>query len=83
VERGSAIYAGSWLPAAKRFAEQHRAQLATLPLWVFSSGPLGAANPQPQDDPSTLPRRWTTFVFAITRFLWASWTLATWGLQSA
>jgi menaquinone-dependent protoporphyrinogen oxidase len=51
---GSAIYAGSWLPAAKRFAEQHRAQLATLPVWVFSSGPLGAANPQPHDDPARL-----------------------------
>ncbi len=51
---GSAIYAGRWLPAAKQFAHQHHAQLATLPLWVFSSGPLGTTNPQPHDDPERL-----------------------------
>jgi menaquinone-dependent protoporphyrinogen oxidase len=51
---GSAIYAGSWLPVAKQFAYEHRAQLATLPLWVFSSGPLGTPHPQPHNDPNRL-----------------------------
>lgn len=51
---GSGMYAGSWLPDAKHFAEQHRAELARLPVWVFSSGPLGADEPQTHDDPQKL-----------------------------
>lgn len=51
---GSAIYAGSWLPEAKQFADQHRSALAELPVWVFSSGPLGADDVQPHDDPQKL-----------------------------
>lgn len=51
---GSAIYAGNWLPEAKSFAEQFHAELATLPVWLFSSGPLGTTDPQPQDDPNRL-----------------------------
>src|SRR5262245_49622748 len=35
---GSAVYLGHWLPPARRFAEQHAAQLAGLPVWLFSSG---------------------------------------------
>jgi menaquinone-dependent protoporphyrinogen oxidase len=50
---GSAIYAGSWLPAARDFATLYQPQLRGLPLWVFSSGPLGSP-PQPQDDPKKL-----------------------------
>lgn len=51
---GSGIYAGSWLPEAKRFAEQHRTELARLPVWLFSSGPIGLEDPQPHDDPQKL-----------------------------
>jgi menaquinone-dependent protoporphyrinogen oxidase len=51
---GSAIYAGNWLPAAKQFAQQHQDALASLPVWLFSSGPLGTDNPQPHDDPEKL-----------------------------
>ena len=51
---GSAVYAGTWLPEAKRFADLYGAGLARLPVWVFSSGPLGAGNPQPHDDPQRL-----------------------------
>lgn len=51
---GSAIYAGNWLPEAKQFAEQYNAELAKLPVWVFSSGPIGAENAQPHDDPAKL-----------------------------
>src|SRR5947209_19655027 len=49
---GSAIYAGNWLPEARHFAEQHPVLLAQVPLRVFSSGPLGAPDPQPHDDPA-------------------------------
>jgi menaquinone-dependent protoporphyrinogen oxidase len=41
---------GSWLPEARSFAERHRAALAPLPVWLFSSGPLGAPDPQPPTD---------------------------------
>ncbi len=46
---GSAIYMGRWLPAARHLVEGHRAQLAAVPLWMFSSGPLGDP-PRPLDD---------------------------------
>lgn len=51
---GSAIYAGSWLPAAQHFAEQHRNTLRQRPLWVFSSGPIGEGDPKPHHKPEEL-----------------------------
>lgn len=51
---GSGIYAGNWLPEARRFAQGQRAALAGLPVWLFSSGPLGSPDPQPRDDPAKL-----------------------------
>jgi menaquinone-dependent protoporphyrinogen oxidase len=51
---GSAIYAGSWLSEAKHFAEQHNVDLLKVPVWLFSSGPLGSENPRPHDDPNKL-----------------------------
>lgn len=51
---GSAIYAGNWLPEAKDFARQHQAALSKLPVWLFSSGPLGKDDPQPANDPAKL-----------------------------
>jgi menaquinone-dependent protoporphyrinogen oxidase len=51
---GSGIYAGSWLTDAQDFAEQYRAQLAKVPVWLFSSGPLGEPDPKPYDDPQKL-----------------------------
>jgi menaquinone-dependent protoporphyrinogen oxidase len=47
---GSAIYMGSWLVEARQFAERHQVTLARLPIWLFSSGPLGADDPQPPAD---------------------------------
>jgi len=38
---GSAVYAGSWRKEAIAFAESHGAQLREVPVWLFSSGPLG------------------------------------------
>jgi menaquinone-dependent protoporphyrinogen oxidase len=51
---GSAIYAGSWLPEAKAFAATNQVALSKMPVWVFSSGPLGAETPQPPPDSHTL-----------------------------
>jgi len=38
---GSAVYAGHWLPEARRFIEYHGNALFNRPVWLFSSGPLG------------------------------------------
>jgi menaquinone-dependent protoporphyrinogen oxidase len=38
---GSAIYDGRWLEPAREFVHANCEQLATLPVWLFSSGPLG------------------------------------------
>jgi len=44
---GSAVYAGSWRKEAVEFAELHVDELVAVPVWLFSSGPLGE---QVQDD---------------------------------
>jgi menaquinone-dependent protoporphyrinogen oxidase len=48
---GSAIYMGRWLIEARRFASRHATALAAMPVWLFSSGPLGPADkPLPESD---------------------------------
>jgi menaquinone-dependent protoporphyrinogen oxidase len=47
---GSAVYAGQWLPPAKDFVRAHAGEMATRPVWLFSSGPIGDP-PKPEDDP--------------------------------
>ncbi|HSL34172.1 MAG TPA: flavodoxin domain-containing protein [Candidatus Limnocylindrales bacterium] len=39
---GSAAYVGHWLKDATDFVRRHRELLATRPVWLFSSGPVGA-----------------------------------------
>jgi len=39
---GSAVYAGRWMSDARAFAERHHAELRARPVWLFSSGPIGA-----------------------------------------
>ena len=51
---GSAVYMGRWLPAAERFVDRNRGELAAVPVWLFSSGPLGADDPRPTGDPHHL-----------------------------
>jgi menaquinone-dependent protoporphyrinogen oxidase len=46
---GSAVYMGKWLKAAQTFVAAHADELATLPVWLFSSGPLGDPG-KPDDD---------------------------------
>lgn len=38
---GSAVYAGHWLPAAIELVDRCSASWAGLPVWLFSSGPVG------------------------------------------
>jgi menaquinone-dependent protoporphyrinogen oxidase len=52
---GSAIYMGNWLAEARQFVEQHQATLSAVPVWLFSSGPLGRDDPKPPGDFAHLP----------------------------
>ncbi len=47
---GSGVYAGRWLGPARQFIEREAAVLATKPVWLFSSGPLGDPL-KPERDP--------------------------------
>src|SRR5688572_25527148 len=47
---GSAVYAGRWLDPAVQYATQHAGVLRGKPVWLFSSGPIGAP-PFPPDEP--------------------------------
>jgi menaquinone-dependent protoporphyrinogen oxidase len=44
---GSAVYMGNWLREARRFVDRHQAALASRPVWLFSSGPLGSDTGRP------------------------------------
>jgi menaquinone-dependent protoporphyrinogen oxidase len=45
---GSAVYFGFWRKEAVRFVKAHSAALASRPVWLFSSGPLGTKTTDPQ-----------------------------------
>ncbi|HLG12006.1 MAG TPA: flavodoxin domain-containing protein [Dehalococcoidia bacterium] len=47
---GSGVYAGSWLKSARQFVETNRETLASRPVWLFSSGPVGDP-PKPEGEP--------------------------------
>ena len=38
---GSAIYAGHWLKPAKDLIDRTASQMRTMPVWLFSTGPIG------------------------------------------
>jgi menaquinone-dependent protoporphyrinogen oxidase len=44
---GSAIYAGHWLKPAKDLVERTSTRMRALPVWLFSTGPLGLP-PRPE-----------------------------------
>ena len=46
---GSAVYVGRWMRDARAFIEVNRELLRKMPLWLFSSGPLGDGSQQPDD----------------------------------
>jgi menaquinone-dependent protoporphyrinogen oxidase len=50
---GSAVYVGNWLESAKDLVERLGPELASRPVWLFSSGPIGDP-PKPEEDPVDL-----------------------------
>lgn len=53
---GSAVYMGHWLELAVKFAETFVDELRRLPVWVFSSGPVGERDQQA--DEAVAPPTW-------------------------
>lgn len=53
---GSAVYAGSWMKEAAEFADAHAEALAGMPLWLFSSGPLGTEVQDEEEQPRQLAK---------------------------
>jgi menaquinone-dependent protoporphyrinogen oxidase len=51
---GSAIYVGQWQKEAVQFIERHQDQLRRIPVWLFSSGPIGE-DPFPKEEPPATP----------------------------
>jgi menaquinone-dependent protoporphyrinogen oxidase len=51
---GSAIYAGSWMKEATEFAEANAEVLSGIPVWLFSSGPLGTEVHDDEEQPRQL-----------------------------
>ncbi len=47
---GSAVYAGRWMKTMRQLVEREGEKLATRPVWLFSSGPIGDP-PKPDEDP--------------------------------
>jgi menaquinone-dependent protoporphyrinogen oxidase len=53
---GSAVYMGRWLAEARRFAQIHASTLSSLPVWLFSSGPVGPpSHPIPAGEAADVP----------------------------
>jgi len=50
---GSAVYAGHWLGPAREFVLRYELELADLPVFLFSSGPIGDP-PRPAQDPTDM-----------------------------
>lgn len=48
---GSAVYVGRWLEPARDLVERHKVALTGIPVWLFSSGPVGDPL-KPAQDPA-------------------------------
>ena len=53
---GSAVYAGSWMKEATEFADANAEVLSGLPVWLFSSGPLGTEVHDDEEQPRQLAK---------------------------
>jgi len=51
---GSAVYAGSWMKEATEFAHRFADVLSALPVWLFTSGPLGEHVEDEEEQPRQL-----------------------------
>lgn len=57
---GSAVYMGRWMDAARELVRREQDRLTEMPVWVFSSGPVGDP-PRPAEesvDVAEVGQRW-------------------------
>lgn len=52
---GSAVYVGRWLEPARDLVERHKVALSGIPVWLFSSGPVGDPLKPAQDPADAAP----------------------------
>ncbi len=52
---GSAIYYGRWRKGAVKFLKKFKEKMSSIPIWFFSSGPIGEGDPLEQLDGWTFP----------------------------
>jgi menaquinone-dependent protoporphyrinogen oxidase len=52
---GSCVYLGRWLEPAREVVERNRVALGRIPVWLFSSGPVGDP-PRPAEEPEDAVR---------------------------
>ncbi len=50
---GSSVYVGHWMDSAVNLVERFSKEIRTVPVWLFSSGPIGH-EPKPDDEPADL-----------------------------
>lgn len=50
---GSSIYVGHWMDPAVNLIERFSREITAVPVWLFSSGPVGH-EPRAEDDPANL-----------------------------
>jgi menaquinone-dependent protoporphyrinogen oxidase len=50
---GSSIYVGHWMDSAVNLVERFSREITSVPVWLFSSGPIGH-EPKPEDEPADL-----------------------------
>ena len=51
---GSAVYLGSWMKEAPEFVDRHLSALRSIPVWLFSVGPLGTEIQDEEEQPKQL-----------------------------
>jgi menaquinone-dependent protoporphyrinogen oxidase len=50
---GSSVYVGHWMDSAVNLVERFEKEITQVPVWLFSSGPIGH-EPKPEDEPADL-----------------------------
>jgi len=48
---GSSVYVGHWMDSAIDLVERFSKEITSVPVWLFSSGPMGH-EPKPEDEPA-------------------------------
>jgi len=50
---GSSVYVGHWMDPAVNLVERFAKEITAVPVWLFSSGPMGH-EPKPEDEPADI-----------------------------